>query len=384
MHVLVLPKWYPGRNDPQLGDFIRKQAQALIKLHQVSVLFACPEPGAQQAEVMELDRTNGVWELRSYYRASISPFRPWRKLVNFVRYRRAMRHGLRRLVVEQGAPALIHAHVLTRAVLEAWSFSRTLHIPYLITEHSSVFLDGTWQAKSALAKALDRFLVRKASRVITVSKHLAAAMEQKRLGSSVLVVPNILPLGTETPPASGSADHFLMVTDLVDRIKNISGVLRALHLARAAGHDLRLEVVGDGPDRNTLEGLATSLGLDPYVTWQGRLPNSDALALMAHTGTVIINSNVETFSVVTGEAIALGKPVIATRCGGPEAFITSMNGILIEPGNDRALADAMITMASDHGIFSPAQVRATLGNEFSEEAIADRLDTIYQEVLAHG
>jgi hypothetical protein len=51
------------------------------------------------------------------------------------------------------------------------------------------------------------------------------------------------------------------------------------------------------------------------------MENTAVLDRMAVCGTVIINSNVETFSKVTGEALALGKPVIATRCGGPEAFI---------------------------------------------------------------
>ena len=175
-----------------------------------------------------------------------------------------------------------------------------------------------------------------------------------------------------------------MVADLVDRIKNVGGVLRALRLARNQGHDFNLEVIGDGPDRTMLERMADVLELAGKVTWRGQLPNSAVLEHIARAGTVIINSPVETFSVVTGEALALGRPVIATRCGGPEAFITSGNGLLIAVGDDRALADAMITLSGEHGNYAPERVKATVGGTFSKEAVAARLDAVYKQAVGHG
>src|SRR5690606_18660221 len=99
-------------------------------------------------------------------------------------------------------------------------------------------------------------------------------------------------------PAPGPAGQFLVVADLVDRTKNISGVLRALAEVRGQGHDVSLAVIGDGPDREMLHGLAQSLGLGAQVHWHGRLPQHAVLPLMARAGTVIVNSNYETFSVV--------------------------------------------------------------------------------------
>ena len=133
----------------------------------------------------------------------------------------------------------------------------------------------------------------------------------------------------------------MMVADLVDRTKNVSGVLRALSLAREQGVLLRLIVIGDGEDREMLESLCRELCLSEQVTFLGRLPNAAVLEHMARTGTVVINSNVETFSVVTGEALTLGRPVVATRCGGPTAFVSDDNGMLVEPGDDAGLAEAL-------------------------------------------
>jgi glycosyltransferase involved in cell wall biosynthesis len=176
----------------------------------------------------------------------------------------------------------------------------------------------------------------------------------------------------------------MMVADLVDGTKNVSGVLRALKAGRDAGHDLGLDVIGDGTDMDRLRSTAKELGLNGSVRWLGRMGNAEVLARMAATGTVIINSNVETFSVVTGEALALGKPVIATRCGGPVAFITPENGVLIDPRDDRALTAAMIARATEELHYDPLIIRRSVDERFSPAAVGERFMAIYQRVLGHG
>lgn len=384
MHVLVLPKWYPGRPDPQLGDFIRKQMLAVAEHHKISVIYPCPVKDSSNVLEMVLDEGDRAWELRCYYHQSTSHFGPGRKTLNFLRYRRALRQGIAKMIRERGKPDLIHAHILTRPVWMAWRHSRKWGIPFIASEQSSVHLDGTWQLKSPVAKAVDRFLFRKASAVTAVSPHLAAALARAGLGTEHPVVPNMIP-GMDRPlPPSGPAGNFMMVADLADRTKNVSGVLRALAAARTQGHDFSLDVIGDGPDREMLHALASHLGINPQVRWHGRFAQADVLPAMAKAGTLIINSNFETFSVVTGEALASGKPVIATRCGGPEAFITPENGMLIPAADDKALARAMITMAKDHGKYDPKTVRESVGHRFDTRAVADGFDTVYQEALRHG
>ena len=105
---------------------------------------------------------------------------------------------------------------------------------------------------------------------------------------------------------------------------------------------------------------------------------------MAGTGTVIINSNYETFSVVTGEALASGKPVIATRCGGPIAFITPENGLLIDVRSDDQLTSAMLRITREHASYDPGTVRRTVSDRFSVEAVGTRFFEIYQHILHHA
>lgn len=389
MHVLVLPKWYPGRNDPQLGDFVRKQmlatADALGNASgRLSVVFTAPVPDLERAEVQELQVDAGTWELRCYYRPSSNAFLPLRKLLNLHRYWRATWNGIRRARDERGAPDITHVHILVRPALVAWWLNQWRGTPFILSEQSSEYLDGKWDGKNALFKAVNYFLFRRAAAVTAVSPHLGEGLTTRGLCTAYDVVPNTVP-GTDLPlPAPGPAGQFMVVADLVDGTKNVSGVLRALKAGRDLGADLRLDVIGDGTDMNALRALAKELGLNGHVRWLGRLANTEVLTNMTGTGTVIINSNVETFSVVTGEALALGKPVIATRCGGPVAFITPENGVLIEPRDDKALTAAMIARAKEERRYDPATIRRTVDERFSASVVGRSFLAIYQRVLNHG
>ncbi len=388
MHVLVLPKWYPGRNDPQLGDFIRKQMLAAAGVlhghgHRLSVVFTTPINDLERSELQVLHVDDHAWELRCYYRPSTLVFLPFRKLVNLRRYWRTTWNGIRRVRSERGQPDLTHVHILLRPALVAWWLKKMCGTPFILSEQSSEYLDGKWDAKSAFFKAVNHFLFKRAAAVTAVSAHLGDGLRERGLCMRYDVIPNTVPGTDRQLPTPGPSDRFMMVADLVDGTKNVSGVLRALKAARDQGHDLHLDVIGDGTDMNTLRSTAQELGLNGSVRWLGRMNNTEVLEHMAHTGTVIVNSNVETFSVVTGEALALGRPVIATRCGGPEAFINPDNGVLIGMRDDQALTAAMIARAECTLPYDPAVIRRTVDERFGTAAVGERFFAIYQRVLGH-
>lgn len=383
MHVLFLPKWYPGLKDPQLGDFLRKQALATGAFVRMSVVHLEPVTD-DAAPVSVIHEGEGAWELTLRYRASTSGIGPWRKAINAIRYARAGMRAWQRVVQERGRPDLIHAYILLRPALLAWWISRRAGVPYLISEQSSEYLTGAFARRGWIYRAISRFVMARARAITAVSAWLGDAMQQHGLCTRYRVVPNVVPGLDRALPPAGPPGAFLMVADLVDAIKNVSGVVRALAAARLNDDRLRLTIIGDGNDRAMLERLVDERGLRGAVTFLGRMPNNEVLNRMAAAFAVIVNSNVETFSVVTGEALAQGKPVIATRCGGPQAFITPANGILIEPGADAALAEAMLQLTRDADRYVPAEVRATVSERFSPDAVGRGFHTIYTEALGHA
>lgn len=382
MHVLLLPKWYPGTHDPQLGDFIRKQAIATSGLVRMSVMHLVPVPGLASAVEMSVADSAGLWELEVRYRATIIRWRPARKASNLIRYWRASLRGWQRVRLERGLPDLIHAYILVRPALFAWYMGMRHRRPFIISEQSSEYIDGSYAAKGFAFHALSRFLFRKAKAITAVSHVLGEALRHHRLCANYEVTPNVVP-GLDRPlPVGHESGLFMMVADLVDRTKNISGVLRALATARLADEKAHLAIIGDGPDRAMLEQLTVQLGLSGRVRFLGRMANAQVLDHLANAQAVIINSNVETFSVVTGEALAQGKPVIATRCGGPQAFITPENGVLIDPRDDDALAKAMLDMIRGGKTYDAATVRGTIEGRFSPQVVGEVFNRIYKQAVS--
>jgi glycosyltransferase involved in cell wall biosynthesis len=85
--------------------------------------------------------------------------------------------------------------------------------------------------------------------------------------------------------------------------------------------------------------------------------------------------------VVLIEAMACGKPVVATTCGGPEDIVTSHTGILVPPEDEQALAQAVLEVLSDGDRFSPAVIRQYAVDNYAYEGIAARILDLYAEVV---
>jgi glycosyltransferase involved in cell wall biosynthesis len=95
-----------------------------------------------------------------------------------------------------------------------------------------------------------------------------------------------------------------------------------------------------------------------------------------------LSSKAETFGVVLIEALALGKPVVATRCGGPESIIREEDGILVPVDDVPKLGDGMKEIRRQYGNYRPIELRRSCANRFSEKAVTRQLIDIYRQVLA--
>ncbi len=96
----------------------------------------------------------------------------------------------------------------------------------------------------------------------------------------------------------------------------------------------------------------------------------------------VLPSYFETFGVVLIEAMATALPVIATKCGGPEDFVTPEVGYLVNPGDIQELAKAMIVMYTNSSSFESAEISKIVKDKFSYSAVETRLIQIYNKVLS--
>ena len=126
--------------------------------------------------------------------------------------------------------------------------------------------------------------------------------------------------------------------------KGLHILLRAVAECRQRGCDVRLELVGDGPERGKLESLTQELELTPYVTFAGLQDHAQVVDRMRTSRLVVVPSRQEPFGMVALEAMAVGKPVIVTRVGGLPEVVQDADAMVVEPEDPISLADAMLKM----------------------------------------
>ena len=116
----------------------------------------------------------------------------------------------------------------------------------------------------------------------------------------------------------------------------------------------------------------------------GLLDRDKVRETMWKANAFVLPSYFETFGVVLIEAMATGLPVISTKCGGPEDFITSDVGYLVSPGDIEGLAKAMINLLDNYSSFDSIEISKIIRNKFSYEAVASSLSNIYNKILIGG
>jgi glycosyltransferase involved in cell wall biosynthesis len=127
--------------------------------------------------------------------------------------------------------------------------------------------------------------------------------------------------------------------------------------------------------------VAQRLALADQVFFAGKRPNAEIPLWMNACDVVVLPSLSEGFGVVLVEAMACGKPVVATACGGPEDIVTSDTGILVPPADETALAQAMSDALGSGGRFSPVVIRQYAVENYAYKGIAARILDVYAEAL---
>ena len=247
----------------------------------------------------------------------------------------------------------VHAHWATYPALVAWAIRRLEGIPYSITAHAhDIFAPNP----------ILRHKILESDFAVTISeynrRHLARVCGAEA-ARRVRVLHCGVPLGEyaarETPPPPGRV-HLVSIGRLVD-YKGFPTLIRAIALLRARGRDVTCEILGDGPLEPMLRLLLRDFGLADRVRLAGSRPMDEvrraisaasAFALACERGR---GGLMDGIPVVLMEAMALGVPVVSTRLSGiPELIEDGRTGLLVEPGDARAFADAIDAVTADRAL----------------------------------
>lgn len=360
--------------DVQLGTFIRQQALLLKDEFHIHVIYVQAYESQKQQYDMIFTDEDDIDERIVYFKRATGPLR---KVSNAKRYQKAQEKALEE---SPFTPDLCHVHVPYRSAFLALKLQKS-GIPFVITEHWSGHLTGEFDEKNAADKSLYKQVLQKASGIATVSQLLREKFKANT-GFDSIVIPNYIKKSTiEISEKPDDFINILTVSDLVNSVKNVSGLILAFKEALEENSKLRLTVIGGGPDEENIKQLASQLELGGHLILKGRLEHKRVLDAMPYCDFYICNSNFETFGMGVAEALIKGKPVISTRCGGPEEFCDSTNSILIEPGNGEELKNAILEMAGSFESYESDAISKRIQDKYGAEAVKQQLKSFYLSAI---
>jgi glycogen(starch) synthase len=326
VRILLVSQMYPGDREPDYGVFVRALADAL------------EARGNEVERAVLTSRAGGAAKYARLTARAIAAARRFR-------------------------PDVVYAHFLVPTGLLARLATRA---PLVVTAHGQDVANiGERRGIGAATAAV----VRTASVVIAVSDYLRRELERKVPASAgkIHVVDSGVDLTRFAPsPAPAGAPAYLCLGSLTER-KNVVRLARAFERLEQG----TLTFAGDGPLRHQLEGRERIrvLGAVDYE----RVPT-----LIAESTVVCQPSLVEPFGQALLEAMACGRPVVATRVGGPPEFVPDGAGILVDPLDEDAITDAL-RAATALPVPNPAARKAAEAHDVNEQA--RRVEEILQAVL---
>lgn len=147
--------------------------------------------------------------------------------------------------------------------------------------------------------------------------------------------------------------------------------------------DFSCLMAGEGPDWYDMREYAGFLGiLDTFVQFTGVKTGSELPMMLNSSDFSVLSSRYETFGTVVIESLACGVPVVATATGIAKEVIGAGNGLLVPPGDEKAMTEALFRMLDTCRDYDKETVRQSISDKFSKETVGKQIVALYHDLLA--
>jgi glycogen synthase len=282
-------------------------------------------------------------------------------------------------LVRNFAPDILHLNDVWASSFLFLRGGATGNLPRVLTLHSPIRAAGKDGLQARLATDADR--------IVAVSQaHLdAAAAAMPALRSKMSVILNALPLPSLTPADLPFAPPILLGVGRLYWDKGFDLAVRAFTRVRQRGITARLTIAGNGWEKRNLECLARDLGVAgeaEFADWVA--PDRVPSVINAATMVLMPSRMREPFGLVALQAAQMGRPTVASAVGGlPEIVEHGQTGLLFEPDDERAFADAIERLLTDDAMAKRLgeNARWRAREKFVFPALVDAYERVYAQAL---
>jgi glycosyltransferase involved in cell wall biosynthesis len=274
-----------------------------------------------------------------------------------------------------GKPDIIHAHNIIYSGLVAQIIKDKYNIPFIITEHSSIYIRNQYNKYLELINQKMVFN----SNLYAVSDMFSLELKKILKLDEVGVISNVLAPSFSNPyqyKKDKNAYTFISIGNFTKN-KNHILIIKSFLEAFNALDNVRLILVGKGPEKNRLTSLIKNSGRAKQFKIFEYLDHNEIKELLHESDCFVLSSNFETFGVVVIEAMACGLPVISTKCIGPEDILNQNCGILIEKNNSVQMVESMKQIINSEKLFVAKEIRNYAIDNYGEVSFLNKIDNIY-------
>lgn len=264
---------------------------------------------------------------------------------------------------------------------------RNLRKPFIFGPVSTHYVQRPIGEKllRTLVSKLHAKTVSKCTRLIAINRHVKNLYSKIYGCSNISVIPLWVNTDVFKPSKRKDRKCFeLLFAGSLYQVKGLEYLLKALALIVKVRSNVKLKIVGEGPERKRLEAIAKSLGIRNHIVFEGFVPYNKMPQYYQNCDVFCFPTLGEPFGKAVIEAMACGKPVVASNIGGPSEIIENYrNGVLAKPAQPRGWAQKIINLLEDEElrIELGKNARKTVLKNYSLKKVAQKFYGLYCEVL---
>lgn len=373
MNILFLPSWYESEDEPNSGSFFTEQALALknesnnVVIALVDIINYPYKCIAKKFKIIEEHR-HGI----KVYRIKVPSLMTGKVPGVFFKYYKFFYIKLYKYLLAKGHNFdIIYAHSFWHAGYIGTLLKKKYGIPLIVQEHRSMLISGEFTNK--VNNYLEK-TVNNSDAFYSVSRALKNSI-YKRINtkSEIEILPNMVGDIFEFSILENECFVYTFIGTLNNN-KRILQLLKCFNSLYQSKKNIVLNIVGDGPLRKEIElYIHNSVNLQECIRMFGTLSRENTAELLKKTNVFVLTSAYETFGVVYIEAMAIGRPVIATKNGGANDLVNDSNGILIDVDNDEQLLAAMDEMYEHYSNYHLKKISNDCRKIYSKKVVMNKV-----------
>jgi glycosyltransferase involved in cell wall biosynthesis len=382
--ILWLCSWYPTNMQPFNGDFIQRHAIAAALYNDIHVIHVAGDTLEKISETQHvINRSDGLTEHIVYYKKPSSFLFKFR---DYYRWSYVFRKAIDQYISENGKPDLVHVHVPMRAGLLAIQIRRKFGIPYVVTEHWTIYQPHSivkYDQQKILFKSVLYRVLKKSRLFLPVSNNLGQLINKLVIKKDFEVIENVA--NEQFFYYKGNAItnfpfRFIHVSNMTYQ-KNVEGIVKCFSAFQEKFPDTELVLVG--AVSQAVQQLVGKTGLlNKKIFLKNELSYVSVAEEMQQAHSLVMFSRFENSPCTIIEALCCGLPVIATSVGGIPELLDETNGLLVASLDEKGLSAAFGLMVSNYQSFDRNNIAVQAKNRFSYPVVGKKIDEVYSSIFS--